>query len=478
MEFPFDINPLFPERVTVLDHHLQPGRRTNSSKATLEYQLATVLDKMGEASAKAQQLSAPITSASRMQSNRHRLYLLKDGLANHGKGAAIGFLKVGHKKLFVLDGRGAHNEMEPLCVLDFYVHVSLQRHGYGKELFDYMIQYEGTKPHHLAIDRPSSKFLSFLKKHYGLAATIPQVNNFVVFESFFRDRQMRGERLVHRTIPKKVEQDIKPYSITVRDGAPEEQELPWPFNQSPSLTRSNSLGRNSHRQPSRGQFSHQEALRHVRVAHSRAVNGVREADDPMAQRRRTSTSEQQGMVAMGSMYSRYNKSSSRSPDGVTDRSRSAVSSQESPGWSGDVLQLETRVADSLNADPDQLSQRLPPLDLSSLTPHSGSASPRTHVGELDPLLAPRGPEHPIARHRDPSEGDSRAREGATPEEERGPGRDGDSGLAAACGERRPQAGLEERQLGLQVRGSWTELRGPLTAQWIRHKHEFRNTRPW
>ncbi|GCC41330.1 hypothetical protein chiPu_0025351, partial [Chiloscyllium punctatum] len=137
-----------------------------------------------------------------------------------------------------------------------------------------------------------------------------------------------------------------------------------------------------------------------------------------------------------------------------------------------------RVTDSLNADPDQLSQRLPPLDLSSLTPHSGSASPRTHVGELDPLLAPRGPEHPIARHRDPSEGDSRAREGATPEEERGPGRDGDSGLAAACGERRPQAGLEERQLGLQGRGSWTELRGPLTAQWIRHKHEFRNTRPW
>ncbi|XP_078063755.1 alpha-tubulin N-acetyltransferase 1-like, partial [Mustelus asterias] len=174
MEFPFDINPLFPERISVLDHHLQPGRRSNSSKATLESQLATVLDKMGEASAKAQLLSAPITNALRMQTNRHRLYLLKDGHANHGKGAAIGFLKVGHKKLFVLDGRGAHNEMEPLCVLDFYVHVSLQRHGYGKELFDYMIQYEGIKPHHLAIDRPSSKFLCFLRKHYGLANTIPQ----------------------------------------------------------------------------------------------------------------------------------------------------------------------------------------------------------------------------------------------------------------------------------------------------------------
>ncbi|XP_072115275.1 alpha-tubulin N-acetyltransferase 1 isoform X3 [Mobula birostris] len=287
MEFPFDINPLFPERISVLDHHLQPGRKSSSSKATLENQLAVVLDKMGEASAKAQQLSAPITNASRMQMNRHRLYILKDAIANHGKGAAIGFLKVGNKKLFVLDGQGAHNEMEPLCVLDFYVHVSLQRHGYGKELFDYMIQYEGVKPYHLAIDRPSSKFLSFLRKHYGLSTMIPQVNNFVVFDSFFQDRPMRGTRLIHRSAPKKVEQDIKPYSITVREGLPEDKELPWPFNQAPPLMRSNSLGCSSRRQAGRPQPGQQEVLRHVRGVHPQMLNGARLADDTSAHRRRT-----------------------------------------------------------------------------------------------------------------------------------------------------------------------------------------------
>ena len=38
------------------------------------------------------------------------------------------------------DQRGAHLEAEPLCVLDFYVSESLQRHGYGQELFDFMLQ--------------------------------------------------------------------------------------------------------------------------------------------------------------------------------------------------------------------------------------------------------------------------------------------------------------------------------------------------
>ena len=34
--------------------------------------------------------------------------------------------------------------------------------------------------HHLAIDRPSHKFVSFLKKYYGLKNAIPQVReNFI-----------------------------------------------------------------------------------------------------------------------------------------------------------------------------------------------------------------------------------------------------------------------------------------------------------
>ncbi|XP_025072813.1 alpha-tubulin N-acetyltransferase 1 isoform X5 [Alligator sinensis] len=149
----------------------------------------TVIDEMGKASAKAQNLPAPITSASRMQTNRHVLYILMDhDVKGSGKGAVIGFLKVGYKKLFVLDRHGAHNEVEPLCVLDFYIHESLQRHGYGKELFQHMLQSERVEPHQLAVDRPSEKLLCFLRKHYNLKETISQVNNFVIFEGFFANQ--------------------------------------------------------------------------------------------------------------------------------------------------------------------------------------------------------------------------------------------------------------------------------------------------
>ena len=42
------------------------------------------------------------------------------------------------------------------------------------------LQMEGRMVHHLAIDRPSHKFVSFLKKYYGLKNAIPQVReNFI-----------------------------------------------------------------------------------------------------------------------------------------------------------------------------------------------------------------------------------------------------------------------------------------------------------
>ena len=46
--------------------------------------------------------------------------------------SVIGFLKVGTKKLFIRDEIGKINEINPLCVLDFYVHESQQRSGFGK----------------------------------------------------------------------------------------------------------------------------------------------------------------------------------------------------------------------------------------------------------------------------------------------------------------------------------------------------------
>ena len=87
------------------------------------------------------------------------------------------------------DSFGRNHEMNPLCVLDFYVHESQQRKGYGKCLYDFMLNMESNaRPEHIAIDKPSEKSVRFLKKHYHLKNPIPQVNNFVVFQGFFDNR--------------------------------------------------------------------------------------------------------------------------------------------------------------------------------------------------------------------------------------------------------------------------------------------------
>lgn len=45
-----------------------------------------------------------------------------------------------HYLVFTQDPRGVQHEVEPLCVLDFYVHESRQRSGCGKKLFEAMMQ--------------------------------------------------------------------------------------------------------------------------------------------------------------------------------------------------------------------------------------------------------------------------------------------------------------------------------------------------
>ncbi|XP_072285549.1 alpha-tubulin N-acetyltransferase 1 [Pyxicephalus adspersus] len=283
MEFDFDVHKIFLDPITKLDSSLIPVRRPLISSSEAQRQIMTVIDEIGKASAKAQRLPAPITSATRMQTNQHHLYILKDCTAQTaGRGVVIGFLKVGYKKLFVLDHKGSHIEAEPLCILDFYIHESLQRHGFGKEVFTYMLRTEQVEPQHLAIDRPSEKFLSFLKKHYNLHSTIPQVNNFVIFEGFFRDRKV----LKH------------------------DEGLPWPFSQSQSsLNRASSLGSSPTRaRPPPGEEDFVKSLRVCRP-HSlhRGANGEQE---DASQRRRTSDMNfSRGLMAQRNCYSRYTSAS-------------------------------------------------------------------------------------------------------------------------------------------------------------------------
>ncbi|XP_029588679.1 alpha-tubulin N-acetyltransferase 1 isoform X4 [Salmo trutta] len=226
METTVDVNHIFPERITVLDQNLIAVTKS-LGRSDPQSLIAAVINELGRASAKAQCLTAPITSASKLQTNKHHLYLLKDRESNGGMGLAVGFLKVGYKKLFLLDQRGAHVETEPLCVLDFFVTEQLQRHGYGLELFNFMLQHKKVEPVLMAYDRPSPKFLSFLEKHYCLKNSVPQVNNFVVFDGFFTNRSAAQLRKVP---PKKLDGEIKPNSLTQRRAVREEQRaLPWPL---------------------------------------------------------------------------------------------------------------------------------------------------------------------------------------------------------------------------------------------------------
>lgn len=88
---------------------------------------------------------------------------------------------------------GKIREINPLCVLDFYVYEGCQRTGFGRAIFSKMLECEGVEASQLGYDRPSDKLISFLKKHYNLVEYIPQNNNFIVFNDYYLLRNNRGK---------------------------------------------------------------------------------------------------------------------------------------------------------------------------------------------------------------------------------------------------------------------------------------------
>lgn len=130
-------------------------------------QVSQIIDAMGEASATAQGLGATITTHMKLmqsQGDQH-LYMIVQG------SKALGLLKTGDKNLFV--NGGTMSQIKPRCVLDFYVHESLQRQGVGIRIFEFMIETENLPAHKFAYDRPSPKLLGFLNKHFNLSKYSP-----------------------------------------------------------------------------------------------------------------------------------------------------------------------------------------------------------------------------------------------------------------------------------------------------------------
>ena len=150
-----------------------------------------ILDTMGTLSSKAQGLDTTITTAQKFFQSNHRIVIK----ATQDK--VLGILKVGVKKLFLRDMYYNYHEVFPLCVLDFYVHESVQRQGIGKQLFDYMLNFEKKTPCELAYDRPSPKLKGFLRKHYNLVNEVKQSNNFIVFNEFFDYLDKSGNSSVY-----------------------------------------------------------------------------------------------------------------------------------------------------------------------------------------------------------------------------------------------------------------------------------------
>ena len=141
--------------------------------------LSEIINRMGHLSAVAQGLPTTITTAQKFfPASDNVLYVKAVGER------VVGFVKTGVRRLFHFSEAGV-KELQPLCLLDFYVHESMQRSGYGKELYEFMLKDAQTLPHKIAIDRPSLKLQNFMRKHYNLHQYIPQSNNYVIYSQFF-----------------------------------------------------------------------------------------------------------------------------------------------------------------------------------------------------------------------------------------------------------------------------------------------------
>ncbi|CAF4745963.1 unnamed protein product [Pieris macdunnoughi] len=199
----FTINTVLKQEISKIDHVFLPADfQGNVSQIRLvqEY-LKNVVDWIGEKSTKAQGLSKTLTSMDKLRSSEHILYLLKDAEGNNGAGQVIGILKIGVKSLYLHDESLICHKVSPLCILDFYVLEEYQKLGFGKKLFDYMLDDQCTTVDKIAIDNPSLKFENFLQKHYNIGKLLRQHNCFAVSTKFFENVQSINNSTSGRSTP-------------------------------------------------------------------------------------------------------------------------------------------------------------------------------------------------------------------------------------------------------------------------------------
>ncbi|VVC37665.1 Gcn5-related N-acetyltransferase (GNAT) domain, ATAT-type [Cinara cedri] len=182
MEFKFDNNVVAVDEVLKINNTLTvEGYDKNVG---LKNVMRLIIDEMGKASAVAQELKSPITSADELVNSDHNLYVMtQNNMPEHF--TVIGILKMGWKNLYLYDTTGLRSESMVYCLMDFYIHNPKQRKGYGKRLLEYMLQDMNLDAKDLAIYKPTNTLLQFMAKHYKLSKLVDQGNNIVVYEDYF-----------------------------------------------------------------------------------------------------------------------------------------------------------------------------------------------------------------------------------------------------------------------------------------------------
>merc|ERR1712224_221137 len=99
-----------------------------------------------------------------------------------------------------------------------------------------MLRQEGLSAAQLAYDRPSAKFLPFLRKHFGLSKYQPQNNNFVIFDEYFAHGSVGGRTSRSSSVRKPRSSDVTDngYGASSGRGAKGQGVLPLGFSVGPS----------------------------------------------------------------------------------------------------------------------------------------------------------------------------------------------------------------------------------------------------
>lgn len=140
------------------------------------YYLEMVINSIGSLSSVQRRLKSPITNADLFFGKQNETLIIK------AKGNTVyGFIRVGYKDLYINTLNDILEKVNLLCVFDFFVHFTCQRMGYGKELFDKVLEMFKVQPAMMAYDKPSQAMSNFLYKHYSLKNPIEQNNHMFIY---------------------------------------------------------------------------------------------------------------------------------------------------------------------------------------------------------------------------------------------------------------------------------------------------------